>query len=125
MGHRDRSRLIRKLALLLWDRREEFALIESMNNGKTFREALRGDVSPGSATLDYWSEWPSKIMGEVLPTEGPFHTYVLREPVGVVGAIVPWNYPTCIACWKLGPALASGCTVILKPSEFTPLTALK
>ncbi len=125
MGARERGKLIRRLATVLCERREEFALVESMNNGKTYREAIRGDVTPGAATLDYWSEWPSKILGEVLPVEGPFHTYVHREPVGVVAAIVPWNYPTCIMCWKLGPALASGCTVILKPSELTPLTALK
>jgi acyl-CoA reductase-like NAD-dependent aldehyde dehydrogenase len=61
----------------------------------------------------------------VLPVDGPFHTYCLKEPVGVVGAIVPWNYPTCLMSWKLGPALAAGCTVVLKPSELTPLTALK
>jgi aldehyde dehydrogenase (NAD+) len=125
MSARDRGKNIRRLADLLWDRREEFALIESLENGKTFREAIRGDVGPGAATLAYWSEAPVRILGEVLPVEGPFHTYVLREPVGVVGAIVPWNYPTSLACWKLGPALASGCTVVLKPSEQTPLTAMK
>ncbi|HET7753978.1 MAG TPA: aldehyde dehydrogenase family protein [Anaeromyxobacteraceae bacterium] len=125
MNPRDRGRLIRRLGELLWDRREEFGLVESLENGKTFREAIRGDVAPGAATLTYWSEWPVRIFGEVVPVDGPFHTYVLREPVGVVGAIVPWNYPTCIMCWKLGPALASGCTVVLKPSELTPLTALK
>jgi acyl-CoA reductase-like NAD-dependent aldehyde dehydrogenase len=125
MGARERGRLLRRLAELLWERREEFALVESLENGKTFREALRGDVGPGSATLSWWSEVPGRIAGEVLPVDGPFHVYTLREPVGVVGAIVPWNYPTCIACWKLGPALASGCTVVLKPSELTPLTAMK
>src|SRR5512133_2202814 len=125
LGARERGKLLPRLAELLWERREEFALVESLENGKTFREALRGDVGPGSATLAWWSEAPARIVGEVLPVDGPFHTYTLREPVGVVGAIVPWNYPTCIACWKLGPALASGCTVVLKPSELTPLTALK
>ncbi|HEY6100809.1 MAG TPA: aldehyde dehydrogenase family protein, partial [Anaeromyxobacter sp.] len=125
MSARDRGRLIRRLADLLWERREEFALVESLENGKTFGEAIRGDVAPGAGTLAYWSEAPTRILGEVLPVAGPFHTYVLREPVGVVGAIVPWNYPTCLACWKLGPALAAGNAVILKPSEYTPLTALK
>ncbi len=121
----ERGKLIRKLSELLWQRREEFALIESMNNGKTFREALRGDVSPGAATLAWFSDWANKITGEVLPVDGPFLTYCLKEPVGVVAAIVPWNYPTCLLCWKLGPALAAGCTVVVKPSELTPLTALK
>jgi len=125
MSARERGKLIRRLADLLWERHEEFALVESLENGKTFAEAIRGDVAPGAATLAYWSEAPVRILGEVLPVDGPFHTYVLKEPVGVVGAIVPWNYPTCLACWKLGPALASGCTVVLKPSEYTPLTALK
>jgi acyl-CoA reductase-like NAD-dependent aldehyde dehydrogenase len=125
MGARERGRLVRRLAELLWERREEFALVESLENGKTFQEAIRGDVAPGAATLAWWSEVPGRIAGEVLPVDGPFHVYTLREPVGVVGAIVPWNYPTCLACWKLGPALAAGCTVVLKPSELTPLTALK
>ena len=120
-----RGKLLRKLAEALWDRREEFGLVASLENGKTYREAIRGDVAPGSATLAYASEWPNKITGEVLPVDGSFHTYLLREPLGVVAAIVPWNYPTCLACWKLGPALATGCTVILKPSELTPLTAMK
>jgi acyl-CoA reductase-like NAD-dependent aldehyde dehydrogenase len=125
MSPRERGKVLRRLADALWERREEFALVESLENGKTFREAIRGDVAPGAATLAYWAEAPVRILGEVLPVDGPFHTYVLREPVGVVGAIVPWNYPTCLACWKLGPALAAGCTVVLKPSELTPLTALK
>jgi acyl-CoA reductase-like NAD-dependent aldehyde dehydrogenase len=125
MSARERGKALRRLADLVWERREELALLESLENGKTFKEALRGDVGPGAATLAYWSEAPVRILGEVLPVDGPFHTYVLREPVGVVGAIVPWNYPTCIACWKLGPALASGCTVVLKPSEHTPLTAMR
>jgi acyl-CoA reductase-like NAD-dependent aldehyde dehydrogenase len=125
LSPRERGAAIRKLADALWERREEFALVESLENGKTFREAIRGDVAPGAATLAYWSEAPARILGEVLPVAGPFHTYLVREPVGVVGAIVPWNYPTCLACWKLGPALAAGCTVILKPSEWTPLTAMK
>lgn len=120
-----RGKLLRKMAELLWERREELALVESMNNGKTFREALRGDIGPGSSTLAYYGEWANKIFGEVLPVGGSFLTYTLREAVGVVGAIIPWNYPTSLACWKIGPALATGCTLVLKPSELTPLTALK
>jgi acyl-CoA reductase-like NAD-dependent aldehyde dehydrogenase len=125
MTARERGKLLRRLAELLWSRREEFALVESMNNGKTFGEAIRGDVGPGAACLAHFSEEPVRIRGEVLPVDGPFHTYVVKEPVGVVGAIIPWNYPTSLMCWKLGPALAAGCTVVLKPSELTPLTALK
>ncbi len=125
MNASERGKLLRKLAELLWERRDEFALVESMNNGKTFKDALRGDVAPGAATLAYFSDWANKITGEVLPVDGPFLTYCLKEPVGVVGAIVPWNYPTSLMCWKLGPALAAGCTAVVKPSELTPLTALK
>ena len=109
----------------MWEKRHELALLESLENGKTFRGALSGDVGPGSATLAFFSELAAHQLGEVLPVDGPFLTYSVREPLGVVGAIVPWNFPTCIACWKLGPALASGCTVILKPSELTPLSALR
>ncbi|MBN1203939.1 MAG: aldehyde dehydrogenase family protein [Myxococcaceae bacterium] len=125
MNASERGRLIRKLSDLLWQRREEFALVESMNNGKTFKDAIRGDVAPGAATLAYFAELSNKITGEVLPVDGPFLTYCLKEPVGVVAAIIPWNYPTSLLCWKLGPALAAGCTVVVKPSELTPLTALK
>lgn len=125
MSGKERGKLIRKLGDLLWQRREEFALVESLNNGKTLRDAIRGDVAPGAATLSYFADMAGAIRGEVLPVDGPFHTYALKEPVGVVAAIVPWNYPTCILCWKLGPALAAGCTVVVKPSEYTPLTALK
>ena len=125
MNASERGKLLQKLARALYDRREEFALVESLNNGKTFKEAVRGDVAPAAATLQYCGEWANKIVGETLPVDGPFLTYVLREPVGVVGAIVPWNYPSCLAAWKIGPALATGCTVVLKPSELTPLTALK
>ncbi|MCI0572171.1 MAG: aldehyde dehydrogenase family protein [Myxococcaceae bacterium] len=125
LGGRARGNVLRRFAELLSSRRDEFALVESLNNGKTFRQALSGDVGPGAATLAYFSELAGHCLGEVLPVDGPFHTYTRREPLGVVGAIVPWNYPTCLACWKLGPALAAGCTVVLKPSELTPLTALK
>jgi len=125
MNPSERGKLLRKMSELLWERREEIALLESLNNGKTFRDAVRADVAPGSSTLAYYGEWANKIFGEVLPVDRSFLTYTLREPVGVVGAIVPWNFPTSLACWKIGPTLATGCTLVLKPSELTPLTALK
>jgi acyl-CoA reductase-like NAD-dependent aldehyde dehydrogenase len=77
MSARERGALVRRLADLLWQRREEFALVESLENGKTFREAIRGDVAPGAACLAYFSEWPVRILGEVLPVDGPFHTSVV------------------------------------------------
>ena len=97
----------------------------SLENGKTLREALRADVNPGIDAIRYYAGWVRRIYGETIPVDGGFLNYTLREPVGVVGAIVPWNYPTCIATWKFAPALACGCSVVLKPSELTPLTALK
>lgn len=125
MGARERGRRLRRFAERIWDHREELALLVSLENGKTFRAALQGDVGPGAACLRYFSELADKQLGEVLPVEGSFHTVAVREPLGVVGAIVPWNFPVSLACWKLGPALASGCTVVLKPSELTPLSALR
>lgn len=105
--------------------KDELAALESAENGKTLREALRADVNPGIDAVRYYAGWVRRIYGETVPVDGPFLNYTLREPVGVVGAIVPWNYPTCIATWKFAPALACGCSVVLKPSEMTPLTALK
>ncbi|HLL52431.1 MAG TPA: aldehyde dehydrogenase family protein, partial [Myxococcaceae bacterium] len=120
----ERGKLLHGFARLLWEAREELALLESKENGKTWREAVSWDAGPAAAFMSYWAEMPNKVLGEVLPVSGNFHTYVLKEPMGVVGAIVPWNFPSMITAWKLGPALAAGCTVVLKPSELTPLTAL-
>jgi len=124
MGAGERAKRLQKFAQLWWANLQDLALLESLNNGKTLNEAVNWDAGAGAAFMSWWAEMPNKVMGEVLPIEG-FHTYVLKEPVGVVGAIVPWNFPSMITAWKLGPALAAGCTVVLKPSEFTPLTALR
>jgi aldehyde dehydrogenase (NAD+) len=121
----EKERILWRMADLLEQRRDEFALIESMENGKTVREAVRADVNPAVDALRYYAGWVRRIYGETIPVDGPFLNYVLREPVGVVGAIVPWNYPTLLAAWKIAPALACGCSVVVKPSEMTPLTALK
>jgi aldehyde dehydrogenase (NAD+) len=117
---------------ILWDigeilhkNREELSILESMENGKTVREAAGADVSPAIDAFRYYAGWVRKIYGETIPVDGPYLNYTLREPVGVVGAIVPWNYPLQLAVWKVAPALACGCSVVLKPSELTPLTALK
>jgi acyl-CoA reductase-like NAD-dependent aldehyde dehydrogenase len=103
---------------------EELATIESLNNGKTIREALRGDLPPCIDMFRYYAGFATKIHGETLPVDGDYLCYTLREPVGVCGQIVPWNYPLLMACWKVAPALACGNTIVLKPSEYTPLTAL-
>lgn len=121
----EKERILLRIADVLEQHKEELAALESLENGKTYREALRGDINPGIDSFRYYAGAVRRICGETIPVDGPFLNYTLREPVGVVGAIVPWNYPTCIATWKIAPALACGCSLVLKPSELTPLTALK
>jgi aldehyde dehydrogenase (NAD+) len=124
MNPSDRGKLLWKIADLIDARSEELAKIESMNNGKTVREALRGDLPPTADIFRYYAGFATKIHGETIPVDGEYLCYTLREPVGVCGQIVPWNYPLLMAAWKVAPALACGNTVVLKPSEYTPLTAL-
>jgi acyl-CoA reductase-like NAD-dependent aldehyde dehydrogenase len=120
-----RERIIWDLADKVEQNKDELALITSLENGKTVREALRADVAPAIDALRYYAGWVRKIHGDTIPVDGPFLNYTLREPVGVAGAIVPWNYPLLLAVWKIAPALACGCSVVVKPSELTPLTALR
>jgi aldehyde dehydrogenase (NAD+) len=121
----EKEAILWRWADILESHKHELAAIESAENGKTLREALRADVQPGIDAIRYYAGWVRRIYGETIPVDGPYLNYTLREPVGVAGAIVPWNYPTCISIWKLAPALACGCSVVLKPSEMTPFTALK
>ena len=123
LSARKRGRLLFKTADLLEARLEEFARLESAQNGKTLFEA-KIELTMTVNTIRYYAGWADKIVGDTLPVDGPFLTYTLREPIGVVGAIVPWNFPLNIASWKFAPELAAGCTVILKPASETPLTAL-
>jgi aldehyde dehydrogenase (NAD+) len=123
LSARKRGRLLARAADLLEARLDEFARLETAHNGKTLFES-KIEISMTVNTLRYYGGWADKITGDTLPVEGPFLCYTLREPVGVVGAIVPWNFPLNIASWKFAPALAAGCTVILKPASETPLTAL-
>ncbi|MHB8531197.1 MAG: aldehyde dehydrogenase family protein [Solirubrobacteraceae bacterium] len=121
-----RERLMHALADAVEARAEEFAQIESLDNGKPVGLAQYVDVSGAVAHLRYYAGWPTKIEGGVLPVGAPnLHVYTRREPVGVAGQIIPWNFPLLMAAWKLGPALAAGCTVVLKPAEQTPLSALR
>ena len=120
-----RERILWNIGELLMKYRDELAMIISRENGKTLREAAGADVGPAADCFRYYAGWVRKIYGETIPVDGPFFNYTLREPVGVVGAIVPWNFPLQIAAWKVAPALACGCSVVLKPSELTPLNALK
>jgi acyl-CoA reductase-like NAD-dependent aldehyde dehydrogenase len=119
-----RAKVLWKIGDLIEKNAEELATVESMNNGKTLREAIRGDLPPSVDIFRYYAGFPSKIHGETIPVDGDYLCYTLREPVGVCGQIVPWNYPLLMACWKVAPALACGNTIVLKPSEYTPLTAL-
>jgi len=123
----ERTRLIWTLSELIEANKEELAELETLDNGKPYRESLEIDVPDCINVLRYTAGWATKITGETVPvsTPGDWHVYTLREPVGVVGQIIPWNFPLMVAVWKIAPALTAGCTVILKPAEQTPLTALR
>jgi acyl-CoA reductase-like NAD-dependent aldehyde dehydrogenase len=121
-----RSALMNKLADLIEANAEELAQIESLDNGKPVTIAGAVDVPLTVAHLRYYAGWPTKIEGETIPVAWPnMFVYTLKEPVGVAGQIIPWNFPLLMLGWKLGPALAAGCTVVLKPAEQTPLTAVR
>jgi phenylacetaldehyde dehydrogenase len=127
----ERGQLIWKLADLLEENLEEFAEVESLDNGKPLKVARAADVPLAVDLFRYMAGWATKIEGNTIPISVPYTpgaqylAYTLREPVGVVGQIIPWNFPLLMAAWKLGPALAVGCTVVLKPAEQTPLSALR
>lgn len=124
---RERARLLRRLADLITRDAGNLALLESRDNGKPFAVARAFDVALAIEALHYNAGWATKIMGETLPDSlpGEWHCYTLREPLGVAGLIVPWNVPFTMAVAKLAPALASGCSVVLKPAEQTPLTTIR
>ena len=122
----ERSRLLMRLADLVEEHGEELAELESLDNGKPLKYARQIDVPLTVAHFRYFAGWPTKIEGEVIPVSAPnMLCYTRREPVGVAGQIIPWNFPLMMASWKAAPALAAGCTVVLKPAEQTPLTALR
>jgi len=126
MTSSERGRVIWKLADLIEEHLEEFAQIESLDNGKPLAVARVADVPLAIDLFRYMAGWSTKIEGNTIPisARGKFLAYTLREPIGVVGQIIPWNFPLIMATLKLAPALAAGCTVVLKPAEQTPLTAL-
>jgi acyl-CoA reductase-like NAD-dependent aldehyde dehydrogenase len=122
----ERARLMNRLADLIEAAGEELAQLESLDNGKPVKLARLVDVSGTVAHLRHFAGAAERIIGQVLPVHQPdMHCYTRHEPVGVCGQIIPWNFPMLMAAWKLGPALAAGCTVLLKPAEQTPLTALR
>ncbi|KZS05982.1 Retinal dehydrogenase 1 [Daphnia magna] len=123
MDASNRGRLICKLADLIERDAEYLAALETLNNGKPLAEA-QFDMVCAINCLRYYAGWADKIHGQTIPADGNIFVVTRKEPVGVVGQIIPWNYPVLMCTWKFGPALAAGCTVVLKPAEQTPLTAL-
>ncbi len=127
----ERGRAIWKLADLIEEHTEEFAMLETLDNGKPLTISRAADVPLAVDVFRYMAGWATKVEGQTIPISVPYTpgakylAYTLREPIGVVGQIIPWNFPLLMAAWKLGPALATGCTIVLKPAEQTPLTALK
>jgi aldehyde dehydrogenase (NAD+) len=124
MDAADRGRLLYKLADLIEQNANDLAALEALNSGKTIRDA-QGDLQGVVNTLRYYAGWADKIEGRTIPVRGNFLSYTLRQPVGVVGQIIPWNFPLLMLAWKWGPALACGNTVVLKPAEQTPITAIR
>jgi acyl-CoA reductase-like NAD-dependent aldehyde dehydrogenase len=125
IGPHQRARCLFKIAELIDAHADELAELETLDNGKPLTFSRGFDIPAAAETFRYYGGWVTKIYGETNPSDPAFFNYTLREPVGVCGQIIPWNFPLLMAAWKLGPALACGNTVILKPAEQTPLTALR
>ncbi len=121
----ERGRLLNKLADLIEQNASELARLESLDNGKPYSVALAADLPLTIACYRYYAGWADKVQGRTIPINGPYFCYTRLEPVGVVGQIIPWNFPLLMQAWKLAPALATGNTVVLKPAEQTPLSALR
>ena len=127
----ERGRIIHRIGDLILDHGDELAALETLDNGKPMGIARAADIPLSADNFHYYAGWTTKLGGETIHPSVPympgaeFHAYSLREPVGVVGQIIPWNFPLLMAAWKLGPVLAAGCTVVLKPAEQTPLSALR
>ena len=124
MSARERGRLVWKIGERIIERADELARLETLHNGKPIFESRQIEIPATAECFQYYAGWADKIHGETIPVKGNYLTYTLREPVGVVAAIVPWNFPLLLASWKVAPALACGNTVIVKPATQTPLTAL-
>jgi betaine-aldehyde dehydrogenase len=125
MSARDRGRLLYKLSQLIEQNAGQLAELETSDNGKPIRESQYVDLPQVVENFEYFAGWATKIEGETIPVPGQMFNYTLREPVGVCGQIIPWNFPLLMAAWKLAPALAAGNTVVLKPAEQTPVNAME
>ena len=121
---RERGKVLLRIMELIEKNKEELALLETLDNGKPISETTNADIPLVIDCFLYYAGWADKIHGETIPVRGEFFNYTVREPVGVVGQIIPWNFPLLMAAWKIAPALACGNTIVLKPAEQTPLTAL-
>ncbi len=121
----ERQRILWRLGDLILEHGDELARLETLDNGKPIFESRQVDIPMVAGCFHYFSGWATKLTGDTVPVNPAYHTYTLREPVGVVGAIIPWNFPMIMVGWKCAPALAAGNTVVLKPAELTPLTALR
>jgi aldehyde dehydrogenase (NAD+) len=121
----ERGRLLHRLADLIEKNADELARIEALDNGKPVGVAKAVDVAATVACFRYFAGWADKIHGKTIPIDGEYFCYTKHEPVGVVGQIIPWNFPMLMLAWKLAPALATGNTVVMKPAEQTPLSALR
>src|SRR5438094_4694813 len=124
LSARERGKLIWKIGERLMEKADEIARLETLHNGKPIFESRHIEVPAAAECFQYYAGWADKIHGETIPVKGNYLTYTLREPIGVVAAIVPWNFPLLLTAWKVAPALACGNTVIIKPATQTPLTAL-
>jgi len=125
MDARDRGILINRLADLIEEEADELAALETLDNGKPISDARKADIPLVIDVLRYYAGWADKIQGRTIPVRGEYFTYTRREAVGVVGQIIPWNFPALMVAWKWGPALAAGCTIVMKPAEQTPLSCLR
>ena len=125
MDARDRGRLLYRLADLIEQDIDELSALESLDNGKPVKDARAADLPLVIDCLRYYAGYADKIHGSTIPIRGNYFTYTRKEPVGVVGQIIPWNFPMLMTAWKWGPALAAGCTIVMKPAEQTPLTCLR
>ena len=122
---RDRGRLMNKLADLVEEHKDELAELETLDNGKPISESKNADLPLVIDCLRYYAGWADKIQGDTIPIRGNYFCYTRREPLGVAGQIIPWNFPLLMVAWKWAPALTAGCTVVMKPAEQTPLSCLR
>ena len=125
MSPSERGKLLWRIGELILKHGEELAWLETLDSGKPLSDSRAIDIPLSAEVFHYYAGWATKLHGETIPVSGDYFNYTLREPVGVVGQIIPWNFPLLMAAWKLAPAIACGNTCVLKPAEQTPLTALR